>query len=190
MFYGWVIATRKKSRKAKLLRFEKKRRRRGLSNKMECCREPTNEDQKRSLANLPRRLKWPRYEEISTNLDNYFATSCYPITVGAEDDMELISLLFSNEEHCRNWAPGQYRCARCSLSLYGSEDKWRGPCRWASFRTSISKGALFERPVNNYNNYQVRVAELYCSSCFLFIGHSFEDGIEKGDVHPEAKYRH
>ena len=43
--------------------------------------------------------------------------------------------------------------------------------------------------VTDYNNYSVTVKEVYCKKCNLFIGHAFEDGKAKGDVHPNAHWR-
>ena len=100
--------------------------------------------------------------------------------------MELMSSIFTVENLCGVFGPGTYACARCSTFLYDSSAKWRGPCVWASFR----EGANLElRVVQPYNNYSVDVAEVYCAQCKLFIGHRFEDGVEKGDTHPAARYR-
>ena len=30
----------------------------------------------------------------------------------------------------------------------------------------------------------------FCKGCELFLGHGFEDGVAKGDTHPEARWRH
>lgn len=155
------------------------------------CIEATNDSQRASLANQKRRVKWPRYEEIGAgDLQSYFEASCFPITLAAEDDMELLSELFTGESLCSEFGRGIFRCARCSRPLYSSEQKWVGPCRWASFRASVSDNSLLERPVEGYNGYMVKVSEVYCGGCELFIGHAFADGKDKGDRHPEAHYRH
>ena len=156
------------------------------------CVDAENEEQRASLAELPRARRWARYAEIEADGDrsNYFRVSCYPITKKAEDDLELISELLTEEALCNLWAHGVYKCAKCALVLYSSRDKWKGPCRWASFRKAAEDDALRERLVFPYNNYNVRVAELYCSRCLLFIGHSFEDGRTKGDSHVDARFRH
>ena len=49
---------------------------------------------------------------------------------------------------------------------------------------------LRELPVVDYNGYACAVRELYCASCDLFLGHMFADAAEKGDAHPEARWRH
>ena len=50
--------------------------------------------------------------------------------------------------------------------------------------------SLRTKEVFNYNNYTCRVFEVYCGGCQLFVGHKFEDGAQKGDSHPEARWRH
>lgn len=65
------------------------------------CIEATNDSQRASLANQKRRVKWPRFEEIGGGeLKSYFEVSCFPITIAAEDDMELLSELFTGESLC------------------------------------------------------------------------------------------
>lgn len=156
------------------------------------CTIAENCSQQSSLAELHQKLKWPRYETVDVDKDRsvYFSVSCFPITVRAEDDMELLSELFTNENYCKFWDAGVYKCARCAVVLYTSEDKWIGPCRWASFRKPADSNAIIERPVFPYNRYVCTVSEVYCGGCKLFIGHSFEDGREKGDNHPNARFRH
>jgi peptide methionine sulfoxide reductase MsrB len=44
--------------------------------------------------------------------------------------------------------------------------------------------------VGGYNKYSCQVFEVHCGKCDLFIGHQFEDGKEKGDSHPAARWRH
>jgi len=156
------------------------------------CLEAETDEQRASLAELPKARRWARYAEIEADGDrsNYFKVSCCPITKRAEDDLELISELLTGESLCKLWSHGVYKCAKCALVLYSSRDKWSGPCRWASFRKAVDYDALYERLVTPYNNYTVAVAELYCSRCHLFIGHSFEDGRSKGDNHADARFRH
>ena len=74
--------------------------------------------------------------------------------------------------------------------LYSSRDKWKGPCVWPSFRETSKEDAATTREVFPYNSYTCVVKEVYCGGCQLFIGHQFEDGIEKGDNHPDAHWRH
>ena len=87
--------------------------------------------------------------------------------------------------------PSPTQCSRCENEIFRSEDKWKGPCAWASFRRPASDTyALAIDVVDNYNGYTCEVAEIFCKSCDLFIGHRFEDGVAKGDTHPDARYRH
>ncbi len=120
---------------------------------------------KASLAELPIILKYPRYEDISTEKrDNYFHISYQPITKNAENDLEIISDLITWGEQFRyHFKMGFFKCSRCSNYLYSSDDKWNGPCVWPSFRKSYNKELLFAIEVAPYNNYQVTVKELYCS---------------------------
>jgi len=125
------------------------------------------------------------------NRANYFRVSCRPITKRAEDDMELLSDLSTWGErflHC--WQPGTYVCARCARPLYGSRDKWSGPCPWPSWRKPVSPDAISETWLAEYNHYACAVAEVYCGGCDLFLGHKFEDARGKGDAHPDAHWRH
>lgn len=148
-------------------------------------------DQKRSLAERSERVRWARYETVTLGRrDAYFEVSCCPITVRAEDDMELLSDLSTwGERFLDHWAEGSYTCARCESRLYSSRDKWSGPCVWPSWRKHLP-GAVRELPVVDYNGYACAVRELYCASCDLFLGHMFADAAEKGDAHPEARWRH
>ena len=105
--------------------------------------------------------------------------------------MELLSdLVTQGELYLRHWSPGLYCCARCARPLYSSESKWKGPCVWPSFRRPVSPDAVSTAQVLGYNAYACEVREVYCGGCDLFVGHAFEDGVLKGDVHPEARWRH
>lgn len=154
--------------------------------------EAVTDLQKSSLAELHQRKKYALYENITLeNRTNYFHISTYPVTKKAEDDMELISDIVSWGEMYRHvYEAGIYHCARCDNELYAATDKWNGPCVWPSFRKAYNEKSLHSDIVFPYNKYTVEVRELYCSHCQLFIGHAFEDGIVKGDSHPEARWRH
>lgn len=151
-----------------------------------------SENQKKSLAELPKPRKYCKYNDITTdNRKNYHDISCRPITKTAEDDMELVSDIITwGELYLHHWDVGIYKCSRCFQPLYHSRDKWKGPCVWPSFRKPIEEGAISTTIVYPYNNYTVTVSEVYCGKCDLFIGHQFEDGRLKGDSHPEARWRH
>ena len=148
--------------------------------------------QKNSIAELSLQRRYALYERITyEDRSLYFSISCRPITKRAEDDMELISDIITwGEEHLHNFNNGVYKFARCALPLYSSQEKWKGPCVWPSFRSQLCVDATSTTEVYPYNNYIVTVKEVYCSRCDLFIGHQFEDGRTKGDEHPSARWRH
>jgi peptide-methionine (R)-S-oxide reductase len=152
----------------------------------------TTDDQKASLAELPQSKKYAMYETLSEdNLGVFHKVSCRPITKKAEDDMELLSdILTWGERYLHHWKEGLYVCSKCDNVMYSSSDKYKGPCIWPSFRQPASPSALATTIVFPYNNYKVEVREVYCGSCDLFVGHQFEDAREKGDTHPDARWRH
>ncbi|KAJ1458527.1 hypothetical protein M885DRAFT_554473 [Pelagophyceae sp. CCMP2097] len=107
--------------------------------------------------------------------------------------MELLSDLATWGEALLNvWADGAYNCARCKAGLYSSDDKWRGPCPWPSWRREDGNVEALE--VLGYNSgpprYACEVCELYCAKCSLFLGHRFEDAVARGDTHAGARFRH
>lgn len=126
--------------------------------------------------------------------DAYFKTSQRPMNKDAEDKMELLSAGVTGgvEQYLDEWRSGRYVCANCSRELYSSYDKWKGPCAWPSFRKSTTADAISTTQVFGYNGYTCRVYEVYCGNadCDLFLGHQFEDAVEKGDKHPDARWRH
>lgn len=166
---------------------------------------PVTLEQQNSLAELPESRKYPLYERITPeNRENYFKISCRPITMDAEEDMELVSAVMEGgERYLNNWEVGIYHCSRCKHPLYSSEDKYHGPCVWPSFRRAISTvdgegrrarhtSHIATAQVFPYNNYprSTTVKEVYCGQCDLFIGHQFDDAKAKGDTAPDAHWRH
>ena len=148
--------------------------------------------QKESVAELRKRAKYTKYESVTLeNRSVYHRVSCRPITKTAEDDMELLSDIVTwGEMYLHHWKEGVYSCSRCNNPLYRSNDKYRGPCVWPSFRKPIHDNAITAVTVSPYNSYTVTVKEVYCSKCDLFVGHQFQDGRIKGDTHPDACWRH
>mmetsp|Transcript_6471 Transcript_6471/g.10203 ORF Transcript_6471/g.10203 Transcript_6471/m.10203 type:complete len:153 (+) Transcript_6471:412-870(+) len=146
----------------------------------------------RSLAWIePKWKRWALYEDVSEeNREIYFKVSERPLSIRVEDDLELLSGVVTGESYRDLWDMGQYMCSRCNNLLYSSQDKWKGPCVWPSFRKAAKGGALLHVPVEKYYSYTCVVEEIYCSKCELFLGHAFEDGIAKGDVHEGARWRH
>jgi len=105
--------------------------------------------------------------------------------------MELVSDIVTwGERYLYHWERGTYCCSRCMNPLYQSNDKYRGPCIWPSFRKPLTILAISTTQVYPYNKYIVVVKEVYCGKCDLFIGHQFEDAKARGDTHPEAHWRH
>lgn len=83
--------------------------------------------------------------------------------------------------------------APCKGGEYVSQDKWRGPCPWPSFRRAAAEPngvKISLEKVTGYNGYECEVFEAYCAGCDLFLGHKFGDAKEKGDTAPDAKWRH
>ena len=146
----------------------------------------------------------------------YFDLSNRPMILypDLEDDMELLSDIISwGELFLNHWENGTYICSRCDHALYSSTAKWKGPCVWPSFRKAINNDdcggnttggigsssssgdtnevSLSYERIENYNGYKCNVDEIYCNHCNLFIGHRFEDSLEKGDNCDEATgWRH
>ena len=149
----------------------------------------------------------------------FLDTVSFPLDPTVEDRIEELSFLAGGgqEEFRHHWNTGAYCCTRCLRLLYVSRDKWNGPCIWPSFRrgevelaaaaavpqpteanvsapavnkVATAPASLLERQIFNYNNYKCAVFEVYCGGCQLFVGHKFEDGPEKGDKHPDARWRH
>eukprot|EP01038_Epipyxis_sp_PR26KG_P011353 gene11353-15224_t len=152
-----------------------------------------SDNQKASTSENPKRIKYPIYESITEeNLTGYHKISCKPITITAENDMELISDIVTwGERYLHHWKSGIYICSRCENPLYSSDDKYKGPCIWPSFRKPIhNDDSIHAIEVYPYNKYEVCVKEIYCKNCDLFIGHQFEDAKLKGDIHPNAHWRH
>ena len=149
--------------------------------------EAVTDNQKQSLAELPLMKRYALYEQVSPeNLSIYHQVSCRPITKKAEDNMELLSDIVT-------W--GERYCSRCRLPLCSSIDKWDGPCVWPSFRGEIvesNRNSTSYGHLTKYNQYpeSTVIKEVYCVGCDLFLGHAFDDGVEKGDHHPNAHWRH
>ena len=120
---------------------------------------------------LTKRQRFALYEKAQSDRSIYHRVSCCPITKAAEDDMELLSDIFTwGEEFVNLWEVGCYVCSRCRRKLYESFDKWSGPCVWPSFRRPVSNCSVKQIEVYPYNNYVVAVCEIYCGGCDLFIG--------------------
>ncbi|EKX49020.1 hypothetical protein GUITHDRAFT_136206 [Guillardia theta CCMP2712] len=101
-----------------------------------------------------------------------------------------ISMVVTAESYgSAHWDRGSYVCSRCSNVLFSSQDKFKGPCIWPSFRRAAREDSVEERDAAGYNGYTCATVELYCYQCKLFLGHKFEDGRETGDEHVDARWR-
>jgi len=123
----------------------------------------TTDSQKASLSELPDRAKLPLYEAVTlSSRAAYFSVSCRPLTIKAEDDMELLSDLVTWGERFTNHFPesGVYVCAQCSAKLFLPADKWSGPCPWPSWRRPAHESAISLSEVEGYNEYTCEVCEL------------------------------
>ncbi len=142
----------------------------------------------------PKYKRWALYDDVTyDDRTNYFRiiNPYQDLSNAAEDELELVSSVVTEEDLRENWKLGTYLCAKCSNPLYSSDAKWKGPCVWPSFRREIHAGeSLRHIPMDSYNNYDCFVFELRCKRCDLFLGHAFEDGVKKGDVHKDARWRH
>lgn len=72
----------------------------------------------------------------------------------------------------QHWAPGQYHCVCCGLTLFDAGTKFDAGCGWPSF-AQAQPGAITE--VVDRSHGMVRV-ETVCSQCGAHLGHVFEDG--------------
>ena len=140
-------------------------------------------------------MRWPASEtvRVGDGPDALTAALRQVSTNFAKQNKQLMELLSDlstwGERFLDFWDRGVYACARCERPLYASDDKWSGPCLWPSWRRDLP-GAARHAPVEGYNGYVVDVHELYCGGCDLFLGHAFADARDKGDAHPDARWRH
>lgn len=145
-----------------------------------------------TISSLSRRRRYALFEGVSLeDRSVYHQLSQRPLTPQVENDMELLSDIVTwGELYLHHWHQGIYNCSRCGNLLYRSQDKWKGPCVWPSFRKPADDLSISTTEVKSYNGYSCTVKEVYCRRCDLFIGHQFRDGKDKGDNHPEAEWRH
>jgi peptide-methionine (R)-S-oxide reductase len=76
-------------------------------------------------------------------------------------------------EYTYNKAAGEYRCAACGATLFGSDTKFDSGTGWPSFTEPAVAEAVELRPDNGLF---MRRTEVVCRNCGGHLGHVFDDG--------------
>jgi peptide-methionine (R)-S-oxide reductase len=76
-------------------------------------------------------------------------------------------------EYVYNKASGDYRCAGCGATLFGSNAKFDSGTGWPSFTEPAVAAAVELRPDNSLF---MRRTEVLCRACGGHLGHVFDDG--------------
>jgi peptide-methionine (R)-S-oxide reductase len=76
-------------------------------------------------------------------------------------------------EYTYNKDSGEYRCAACSATLFGSDTKFDSGTGWPSFTEPAIAEAVELRPDNGLF---MRRTEVICRNCGGHLGHVFDDG--------------
>ena len=118
--------------------------------------------QRASLAEQKTCVKRPPRRPDAGPSAPYFEVSCKPITVKAEDDMEMLSDLVTwGEQFTDFFEPGLYR-ARCGTGIYSTRISGK-VLRLAFLRKAVQKDSRSQTAtfidVAGYNQYQCRVSE-------------------------------
>ena len=72
-----------------------------------------------------------------------------------------------------HFAPGTYRCAACSQTLFHADSKFHSGCGWPAFSAAADAGAI--RTERDLSHGMLRT-EVLCSHCDSHLGHVFRDG--------------
>ena len=70
-------------------------------------------------------------------------------------------------------AAGDYRCAGCGETLFGSDAKYNSGCGWPAFTRPAGEDAVEER--RDASHGMIRT-EVLCARCGGHLGHVFPDG--------------
>jgi peptide-methionine (R)-S-oxide reductase len=76
-------------------------------------------------------------------------------------------------EYTYNKDTGEYRCAACGATLFGSDAKFDSGTGWPSFTEPMVAEAVELRPDNSHF---MRRTEVVCRTCGGHLGHVFDDG--------------
>ena len=73
----------------------------------------------------------------------------------------------------QNHETGEYMCAGCGATLFGSDAKFDSGCGWPSFTAPAAESHVDEE--RDATHGMIRT-EVLCSSCNGHLGHVFDDG--------------
>lgn len=76
-------------------------------------------------------------------------------------------------EYDKHYEAGEYRCAGCGATLFGSDAKYNSGCGWPAFTAPAVGEAVDEHRDTTFG--MVRT-EVTCAKCSGHLGHVFPDG--------------
>lgn len=90
------------------------------------------------------------------------------------------------EKFTEHWESGVYICAECGNELFDSRAKFDAGTGWPNFRAA-KPSAVHHQPDERLDLDRTAVI---CAECGHLLGNFWEDGIERGDTHPDAGERY
>lgn len=90
------------------------------------------------------------------------------------------------EEFTEHWEAGVYTCADCGAELFESSAKFDAGTGWPNFRAA-KPDAVTHQPDERLDLDRI---EVVCADCGRHLGNFWEDGVERGDTHPDAGDRY